>query len=280
MNINLIKQLREQTGMGILEVKHALNEAGGDIEKAKILLMKPTTKSDSHRIASKGSTKVKILGDEAILFEVNGETDFVSKNPDFIQLLNDLAELFITSKAITIKDALHLSINHMYVKEYIDYVSHVVKENIYLRRFHRIKKQPTQGFSYYEHQGGKISVLVIMNKIDDTLGRDIALHITSQMPKYLKYDQVDINTFEYERMLIEKEGKIIDESELINTIKNECLYEQPFIKNSNITISELIKTNEVIDFYRFELGQGIENKLNCRLDIPCDGSKITVTPIY
>jgi elongation factor Ts len=280
MDLSKIKALRELTGMGMLEVKKALEEADDDLEKAQTLLMKQTTKTEntSQRVASKGLTRVKTLNNEAILFEVNAETDFISKHPDFIKLLDDLSEALIISKAITVKDALKVTVGEKTAQDYIVQVAHIVKENIYLRRFHRIKKQDAQVFQTYMHLDGKVSVLVILDKPSEK-NRDIALQITSHQPQYLSYDNIDQETINYEKMMFEKQQGI-DQQNFETHLKSLCLYDQPFIKNPSQSVKSYLGDVHVIDFYRFELGQGIENKLNCRLDIPCDGSKITVTPIY
>lgn len=280
MNLQHIKTLREETGLGMLEVKDALNQANDDLNEARKLLQSKTTKKvTNQRVASKGLTSVEVYQNEAVLFEVNAETDFVAKHPDFIKLMSELGEVFMHSKAITVKDALKLTINGHTVEDEINRIGHVVKENVYLRRFHRIKKQTEQHFETYKHQGGKLSVLLIY-KDNGSVSRDIALQITSHAPKYLSFESLDQETFNFEEMMLKKENLELTTHEIKEAIKNMCLLNQSFIKNPDQKVSEVLNGLTIIDFYRFELGQGIENKLNCRLDIPCDGSKITVTPIF
>ena len=135
-------------------------------------------------------------------------------------------------------------------------------------------------FVTYKHQNGKISVLVILSQKDELLGKDIAMQITSDAPRYIAYDQIDQETKDYEQMMFEKTGQKSDRLTLKKYLESISLYDQPFIKNPEFKVKDVLKGNDVIDFYRFELGQGIENKLNCRLDVLCDGSTITVTPIF
>jgi elongation factor Ts len=280
MNLQHIKTLREETGLGMLEVKDALNQANDDLNEARKLLQSKTTKKvTNQRVASKGLTSVEVYQNEAVLFEVNAETDFVAKHPDFIKLMSELGEVFMHSKAITVKDALKLTINGHTVEDEINRIGNVVKENVYLRRFHRIKKQTEQHFETYKHQGGKLSVLLIY-KDNGSVSRDIPLQITSHAPKYLSFESLDQETFNFEEMMLKKENPELTTHEIKEAIKNMCLLNQSFIKNPDQKVSEVLNGLTIIDFYRFELGQGIENKLNCRLDIPCDGSKITVTPIF
>ncbi|HCZ23842.1 MAG TPA: translation elongation factor Ts [Acholeplasmataceae bacterium] len=280
MNLTHIKTLREETGLGILEVKEALNQAQDDLDRARDILMSKTTKKETNqRVASRGLTSVEVSQNEAILFEVNAETDFVAKHPDFMKLMSELGKVFIHSKAITVKDALKLTLDNHTVEDEINRISNLVKEHVYLRRFHRIKKQENQHFETYKHQGGKLSVLLIY-KESGSAARDLALQITSHAPKYLSFASLDQESYNFEEMMLKKDHPNFSTDEIKENIKNMCLLDQPFIKNPDQKVSEILNGLIIIDFYRFELGQGIENKLNCRLDIPCDGSKITVTPIF
>lgn len=280
MNLNHIKKLREETGLGMLEVKKALQEAHDDLEQARIILNQQTTnKESSARVASKGLTGVVTKGDQAILFEVNAETDFVSKHPSFIEMMDVLGTHLMSSKAMTVQDAKRSQMGDVIVEDYINKIAHLVKENVYLRRFHRIKKQPSQTFYTYKHQGGKLSVLLITSHVDDDIGKKIAMHIASHGPKYLSFDELDQNTIDDEVMMLKKEGFIGDQEEVNTYLRGLCLLDQVYLFDPQKRVKDVLSGLKIIDFYRFELGQGIENKLNCRLDIPCDGSTITVTPI-
>lgn len=279
MDIKLIKQLREETGYGMLDVKEALIKASGNIDDARTYLS--TLKKEvslNQRVASKGLTSVHTFGDEAILYEINGETDFIAKHEAFIKLMDFLKNPLIKSKAVTVKQALLVEIDNKTVKDYIDEVSLITQEHLTLRRFFRINKDPSHIFTTYKHLHGKLSILLI-TKDDHALNYDLALHITSHAPKYLAFETLDHDTIMYEKMMYQKEHTIHDDVSFKTHLQSLCLYNQPFIKNPNILILALIPALHVIDFYRFELGQGIDNKLNCRLDIPCDGSKMTVTPM-
>ena len=276
MDLAKIKRLREETGFGMLEVKNALNEANDDLNLAREILSKLNKNVQTNkRVASKGLTRVYTEGDDAILFEVNAETDFVSKHPVFIKMIDDLAVLLMKSKAVTVSDALKVKIDDLTVQDYINQVGNVIKENTFLRRFYRIRKSSSQHFATYMHQGGKISVLVIMNESDDKLGKEIALQIASSSPKYLSVDKIDKQTVLYEKMMLEKEGKSVLEVDLNAYLESISLYDQSYVKNPSLKVREVLGNNRIVDFYRFELGQGIENKLNCRLDVACDGSTIT-----
>ena len=281
MNLNHIKKLREETGLGMLEVKKALQEAHDDLEQARIILNQQTTnKESSARVASKGLTGIVTKGDQAILFEVNAETDFVSKHPSFIEMMDVLGTHLMSSKAMTVQDAKRSQMGDVIVEDYINKIAHLVKENVYLRRFHRIKKQSFQTFYTYKHQGGKLSVLLITSHVDDDIGKKIAMHIASHGPKYLSFDELDQNTIDDEVMMLKKEGFIGDQEEVNTYLRGLSLLDQVYLFDPQKRVKDVLSGLKIIDFYRFELGQGIENKLNCRLDIPCDGSTITVTPSF
>lgn len=281
MDLKLVKLLRETTGAGMLECKKALEITQDNLEEAiKYLESHMKYESTNQRVASKGSTRVITHLDEAILFEVNAETDFAAKNPFFLDIMDKLSEVFIANPIKNVKEALAFMMDGKRVEDHIQYVSGQMKEHLYLRRFHRIKKQPNQGFGTYIHGQGKLSVLVILNKPNESLGKQIAMAIAASSPTYISINRLDADTLNYEKFLYEKDPQGFKSFE--NFLNQKLLLNVPSISNPNQTIGQsLNEVNlNVIDFYRFELGQGIEDKLNCRLDVPCDGSTITVTPIY
>ena len=279
MSIELIKKLREQTGAGMLECKKALEESNHDYEKALLsLYSKENKKIESNRVASKGLCHIVIKDNEAILFEVNAETDFVSKNSYFIKLIHDLGDILIHSKANYPKQALEVTYGKQTVLDMISYTSHIIKENAYLRRFFRIKKDQSHTFGSYIHQGGKVVTLVILNINDEILAKDLAMQVAANTPVYLSLEHIDEQTIAYEKMMLEKNQQRSDEENLNKHLSQITLYEQPFIKDLSQTVKELLKRKnaDIIDFFRFELGQGIEDKLNCKLTLPCDGSIIEI----
>lgn len=281
MDLKLVKLLRETTGAGMLECKKALEITQDNLEEAiKYLESHMKHESTNQRVASKGSTRVITHLDEAILFEVNAETDFAAKNPFFLDIMGKLSEVFIANPIKNVKEALAFMMDGKRVEDHIQYVSGQMKEHLYLRRFHRIKKQPNQGFGTYIHGQGKLSVLVIINKPNESLGKQIAMAIAASSPTYISLDRLDQDTLNYEKFLFEKDPQGFKSFD--DFLSQKMLLNLLSISNPNQTIGQsLNEVNlNVIDFYRFELGQGIEDKLNCRLDVPCDGSTITVTPVY
>lgn len=283
MDTNLIKKLREQTNRGVLECKKALALNQNDYDKALAYLNETyEAPKTNDRVASKGLCHVVIKDDEAILFEVNAETDFVAKNEDFLKLVNDLGERLIDSDVSNAKSALKLDIFETNIESYIKKVSATIQEKVNLRRFYRVLKASSQTFGTYIHGGGRVVTLVILNQQNEKLARDLALQIAATSPSYLDLSYIDIDTMNYEKFMFEKKHGQFDEKAFHQYLESITLNTQPFIYEDDKTVETILYEHhvQIIDFFRFELGQGIEDKLNCRLDIPCDGSKITVTPIY
>ncbi|MCF7931581.1 MAG: translation elongation factor Ts [Acholeplasmataceae bacterium] len=283
MSTQLIKALRAETGAGIKACQDALRAANQDYDAAKaIILTSITPKDGNQRVASKGLCAIDSTGDEAIIFEVNAETDFAAKNPYFIDLLGDLKAIFRSCDAVSATQAKKCQSDGMSVAERIEKASVLVSEHLSLRRFYRVKKHQSQTFGVYVHQGGKVIGLVILDGKDDDLAYLIARQIVAATPTYINWQTLDEETLAYERMMFEKTHDPFDQHAFEVYLETQSLIHQQDVSNPVKTIRDHLENAHaaVIDFFRIEVGQGIENKLNCRLDIPCDGSKITVMPIY
>lgn len=283
MDIKLVKKLREETGAGMLEIKHALIAFNDDYKQALNHLKSNIKKEDGNqRVASKGMCQIEINGDEAILFEVNAETDFVTKNETFVSMVDKLGKHLIKTDVTNAKTAVKETIDGIKIEDIINQTSAIVSENILFRRFYRVKKEHNQGFGSYTHMQGKLVTLVVLNKDDKDLANILAMQVAAMSAEYLALEFIDTDTMNYEKFMYEKTNGSYDEESFMTELKAKTLLSQPFIKDQSLSVSELLTKHDVniIDFFKFELGQGIDNKLNCRLDIPCDGSKITVTPIY
>jgi elongation factor Ts len=283
MDIKLLKKLRETTGAGMLECKSALEKFNDDFDQA-LAHIKSQVKQETttNRVASKGMCKLKIKDDQAILFEVNAETDFVTKNEHFLSLVEQLAQNLILTDVVNAHGALKVNIDGQSVEELIKQKNAIISENTYLRRLYRVKKQENQGFGFYTHNQGKVVSLVVTDKINTDVANEIAMQITAASAQYLSLENIDQDTMNYEKFMYEKEHGKFDEIDFNVFLKAKTLLTQPYIKDASMTVEHYLKLHDlnIIDFFRFELGQGIDNKLNCRLDIDCNNSKITVTPVY
>lgn len=283
----MVKELREATGAGMMDCKKALTEADGNMERAVDILRekglsKAAKKAD--RVAAEGLVTIKTNADNtlAAVVEVNSETDFVAKNQDFKDFVADVAEMVLEGDAADL-DAL-LASNHKEGKALKDVLNDrvaTIGEKLDVRRFERIS---TNGkVAGYIHGGGKIGVLVELatDSNDErvlTLGRDIAMQVAAMNPKYISRDDVDPEYIAHETEILTQqalnEGKpanIVEKmvvGRLNKELKEVCLVDQVFVKDSELTISKLIakvakevaSDISIASMVRYEVGEGIEKR--------------------
>ncbi|RAK11115.1 translation elongation factor Ts (EF-Ts) [Halanaerobium saccharolyticum] len=277
-----IKELRSRTGAGVLDCKKALNKVDGDIEAAVEHLREKgmaAAAKKAGRVAAEGLVSLNISDDrkKGVLVEVNSETDFVAKNDNFRSLVSDISEHLMQSEAEDVETVE----NEVWFKDEKETVSDVIKaaianigENINLRRFKRVE---TDGYLFgYIHMGGKIGVLVeFANEFTEEkaqAAKDVAMHIAAINPEFLDRDSVDSESIEKEKKIYKEqmlnEGKpehILDqivEGKINKYYTQVCLLEQPFVRDDDKTVAEILAENdmEVKQFTRFEIGEGIEKK--------------------
>lgn len=271
----LVKELRQKTGAGMMDCKKALTETDGDIEKAIDLLRekgiaKAAKKAD--RIAAEGLTLIKTDGNTGVILEVNSETDFVAKNEGFQALLNELADHLLAAKPATLEEA-HASKmeNGSTVEEHITSAIAKIGEKITLRRFSVITKEDNAAFGSYLHMGGRIGVLAVLNgTTDEELARDIAMHVAAVNPKYISRDQVSEANREREVLTQQalQEGKPENivakmvEGRLNKFFEEICLLDQAFVKNPDEKVKQVVaaKNATVQTYVRYEVGEGIEKR--------------------
>ncbi|MEK4845954.1 translation elongation factor Ts [Bacillus altitudinis] len=273
----LVKELRQKTGAGMMDCKKALTETDGDIDKAIDLLRekgiaKAAKKAD--RIAAEGLTLIKTDGNTGVILEVNSETDFVAKNEGFQNLLNELADHLLVAKPATIEEA-HASKmeNGSTVEEHITSAIAKIGEKITLRRFSVITKEDNAAFGSYLHMGGRIGVLAVLNgTTDEELARDIAMHVAAVNPKYISRDQVSEEEANREREVLTQqalqEGKPENivakmvEGRLNKFFEEICLLDQAFVKNPDEKVKQVVgaKNATVQTYVRYEVGEGIEKR--------------------
>ena len=283
----MVKELREATGAGMMDCKKALTEADGNMERAVDILRekglsKAAKKAD--RVAAEGLVTIKTNADNTVaaIVEVNSETDFVAKNQDFKDFVADVAEMVLEGDAADL-DAL-LASNHKEGKALKDVLNDrvaTIGEKLDVRRFERID---TKGkVAGYIHGGGKIGVLVELatDSNDErvlSLGKDIAMQVAAMNPKYISRDDVDPEYIAHETEILTQqalnEGKpanIVEKmvvGRLNKELKEVCLVDQVFVKDSELTISKLIakvakevaSDISVANMVRYEVGEGIEKR--------------------
>lgn len=269
MSISLedVKTLREKTGAGMVDCKKALEEAGGDMESAAEALRKKgiaKAAKRTDRVASEGVIKVAVNKDntEGYMVEINSETDFVAKNEEFQKFADGVLELIRDKKPSDLDSLLETAYEDVTVKEKLDNLSGVIGEKMTIHRFAAMSSQGT--VSAYTHMGGKIGVLVELDKPDqDELAYDIAMQIAAVNPCYIYPEDVPEDEKEKERRVyreqLRSEGKPeemvekIIEGKLNKYYEQVCLVKQEYIKEDKKKVEDVLDGVKVKDFIRYSL---------------------------
>ena len=276
ISAKLVKELRDMTGVGMMDAKKALVEVDGDMDKAVDFLRekgmaKAAKKND--RIAAEGLAAVAVIGNTAAIVEVNSETDFVAKNEMFQDLVQELATLVATNKPADMDAAMALPASKGTVAETIIEANQVIGEKISFRRFEIVEKEENAAFGGYLHMGGRIAVLTLIEgTTDETVAKDVAMHVAAINPRYVDESQIPAEELEHEKNVLTEqalnEGKpanIVDKMVIgrLNKFKAEIsLVDQPFVKDPDMTVAKYVATKgaTVKSFVRFEVGEGIEKR--------------------
>ena len=273
----LVKELREKTGAGMMDCKKVLTETDGDLEKAAELLReKGITKAakKSGRVAAEGMVEAYISEDEKVgaIVEVNSETDFVAKNEEFRTFVMDVAKQIVKNNPESVETLLAepaMFEEGKTVNEALIGKIATIGENISIRRFARF--ETTDGLiEKYIHGDGKIAVLVNMTSGTKELAKDVCMQIAAARPEFIDRNQVPAERVEKEKEILKiqtmNEGKpeaIAEKIVLgrINKFYQEiCLVDQEFVKDPSKKVSDILKDSKVLEFARFETGEGIEKK--------------------
>lgn len=273
----MVKELREKTGAGMMDCKKALQETNGDIDKAIDYLRekgisKAAKKAD--RIAAEGVTSILVDGNTAVILEVNSETDFVARNDLFLGYVNDLAKHLIAKKPATVEEALEQTMEDgTTVTEFINAAISKIGEKISLRRFAILEKSDNDAFGAYQHMGGRISALTLLEgTTDEAVAKDVAMHVAAINPKYVHRDEVPEAEVNREKEILTKEAlnegkpehiveKIV-QGRLNKYFEEVCLNDQKFVKDPDVTVSKFVGSHNatVKTFVRYEVGEGIEKR--------------------
>ncbi|MGE9835219.1 translation elongation factor Ts [Streptococcus orisratti] len=191
----LVKELREKSGAGVMDAKKALVETDGDIDKAIELLRekgmaKAAKKAD--RVAAEGLTGVYVDGNVAAVIEVNAETDFVAKNAQFVDLVNDTAKAIVAAKPANNEEALAIKLpsGETLEEAYVNATA-TIGEKISFRRFALVEKTDAQHFGAYQHNGGRIGVITVIEGGDEALAKQVSMHVAAMKPTVLSYTELD-----------------------------------------------------------------------------------------
>ena len=278
----MVKELRERTGLGMMECKKALEEAGGDLKKAEELLrIKSGAKASkaASRVAADGAVGTYLSSDAKLgaLVEVNAETDFVAKNPDFTEFTRAVAELVAKENPADLAalSALKLGgnspIGGLTVEEARQKLVQKIGENITVRRFERVKTDAS--LVQYVHPGSKIGVIVDLEG-DEAVAKDVAMHIAFAKPRYMSRDQYPADALASERKILEARAaesgkppeivaKMVDGG-INKFLAENTLLGQPFVKDDKQTVEKMLAAQKSkVRGYRFlVVGEGIEKKAN------------------
>lgn len=284
-----VKALREKTGCGMMDCKKALTESGGDMDKAIDFLREKglaAASKKSGRIAAEGVAFACTNKDEniGVVIEVNAETDFVAQNADFLAFVQTCADTIIEKNPADLEALMACKAygGDLTVEELVREKILTIGENIKVRRFKRFEGVVTT----YNHAGGRIGVLVKFNVSPEiarqdefkVCAKDIAMQVAAVNPGYLNRDAVPADVLEHEKKILTEqvmnEGKPANIAEKIvmgkigKFYKENCLVEQVFVKDSNLTVEQYVKSVaekfggniEIEDFARFEKGEGLEKR--------------------
>ena len=271
----MVKELREKTGAGMLDCKKALTETNGDMSAAEDYLrekgISKANKKES-RIAAEGLANIYIDGTKAVILEVNSETDFVSKNEEFKTMIDKIGHALLNSDAKTIEEAENVSCEDGTIKDLI--VANIAKigEKLSLRRFEIVSLNEGEVFGSYLHMGGKIASLVVLKGADESVAKDVAMQQAAMRPEYVFVSDIPEDVIakerEIQKELAMNEGKPQDiaekmvEGRMHKYYKEVCLVEQTFIKDNNLSVGDYVKNHggEVVRAIRYEVGEGMEKR--------------------
>jgi elongation factor Ts len=286
ISASLVKELRERTGAGMMDCKKALEATEGNIDTAIDWLRekgisKAAKKAD--RIAAEGLTNIAVDGNNAVLVELNSETDFVASNAQFLELLNKVTKSLLASDATTVEEALKISAEGITLEEILLNATATIGEKITLRRFVRVAKTDTEFFGHYVHKtdakitvGGRTSALVVLQGGSQDVAKDMAMQVASMSPTYVSRDHMPQEVVNKERdiqreiamnddVLKSKPENVLKgivEGRLSKSLQDMCLVDQLFFKDQDKKIAQVLKEANatVLSFVRYGVGEGIEKK--------------------
>ena len=271
----MVKALREKTDAPMMECKKALTEADGDAAKAEeILRVKLGNKASkaASRVTAEGviGTYVSPDGKTGAIVEVNSDTDFVAKNPEFLKMAADAAKLIAEKAPADVAALSALELEGKTLDAIRTALVGKIGENMTFRRFKRLEAKGK--LHKYVHGGSKIATLVDVEGGDDEVAHDIAMHIAASKPKALNAEGIDPALIETERRVAIEKAKEAGKSEAMleriadgtvkKFLKEVTLLDQPFVKDDKVTIAQLLKSKNanVADFALFVVGEGLEKR--------------------
>lgn len=271
--IELIKELRDRTGAGMMDCKKALEASSQDVEKAIDWLREKgiaKAQAKASRIAAEGLAGVLVKGDKAIIAEVNCETDFVSKGEKFHKLVDDVLEATLANGSKDLESAKEVT------KPLFTDATVSMGEKLDYRRFDVVNKANGQCFGSYIHMGGKIATLVLLNKEDAELAKGLAMHIAANAPKYVSEADIPADVVEHEKAIALETAKAdpklagkpeqmlqgIVMGKVKKVLSESILLSQAYLLDGEKSVAQVLKEKgtEVVKFVRYAVGEGIEKR--------------------
>ena len=272
---SMVKDLREMTGAGMMDCKKALVESNGDMDAAiDYLREKGISKAakKAERIAAEGLSNIYVDGNNAVVVELNSETDFVAKNAEFKELLDKIGNAILTNEVNSMEDALNTKVGNDTVNDLIVNATAKIGEKISLRRFEKVTKADNEVFGTYLHMGGKISSLTVVLGENEEVAKDVAMQAAAMRPLYVNVESVPEADLEHEKAVIKEqvinEGKKpefadkIVEGRIRKFYEETVLEEQAFIKDSELTVKAYLEKNnsKLVKLVKYEVGEGMEKR--------------------
>lgn len=273
--IELIKELRDRTGAGMMDCKRALEATNSDVNKAIDWLREKgiaKAQAKASRIAAEGLASVKVCGDKACIAEVNCETDFVSKGEKFHKLVDDVIDATLANNVKDI-DAAKEATKALFTDATVS-----MGEKLDYRRFEVVTKAAGQCFGSYIHMGGKIATLVVLDKEDAELAKGLAMHIAANAPKYVSDKDVPAATIEHEKAIALEQAKAdeklknkpenvlqgIVEGKVRKLLSESILSSQAYLLDPDKSVGQALKEKgiNVVKFIRYAVGEGIEKRVD------------------
>ena len=273
--IELIKELRDRTGAGMMDCKRALEASDSDVNKAIDWLREKgiaKAQAKASRIAAEGLAAVKVSGDKACIVEVNCETDFVSKGEKFHKLVDDVIDATLKNNVKDIDEAKEVT------KSLFTDATVSMGEKLDYRRFEVVTKATGQDFGAYVHMGGKIATLVIIDKVDAELAKGLAMHIAANAPKYVSEKDVPAETIEHEKSIALEQARAdeklankpenvlkgIVEGKVRKLLSESILASQAYLLDPDKSVAQALKEKgvNVVKFIRYAVGEGIEKRVD------------------
>tara|TARA_B100000614_G_scaffold259443_1_gene284062 strand:+ start:1547 stop:2416 length:870 start_codon:yes stop_codon:yes gene_type:complete len=271
--LDLLKQLREITGAGVMDCKKYLKKSNNDVAEAvKLMRSEEGIKADkkSSRIAAEGVVCFYANNNKSILIEINSETDFVARSDDFISYVEECSNMILKTNYLDF-DSMTTDEDKTFLTQIEEHKKSAIAklgENIVIRRFNVFNADNSYVVGYTHNN--KIGAVVVLEKNDESLGKDICMQIVASNPLSIDEKTIDESVLSNEKDIYRAELDKIDKKEDIKRnilegkikkfISDNTLLDQPFIKDNATTLRKIIKDNKIKSFLRFQLGEGLEKK--------------------